>query len=62
MLLALPAIAYCPFNIKCDYHNQYSVPKTGTEYRNGKEFGVYTHPYIDETGRRRQCVLLVKCD
>ena len=61
LLMALPAIASCPGSIKCDYHNVYYVPKTGTEYRNGKQFGVYEHTYY-EGGRRRQCVLLVRCD
>jgi hypothetical protein len=59
-MLLLPAIAGCPVSIKCSYHNYYSVPKVETEYRNGKEYGIYEHEY-SEGGRKRTCKQVVEC-
>lgn len=60
-LIGIPAIAGCPITIKCEYHNQYGVVKSGTEFRNGKQFGIYKHSYM-ENGKNRECKLVVECD
>ena len=59
--IVLQLFAVCPTSIKCNYHNQYYVPKVDTEYRNGKQFGVYEHAYVDERGQQRKCRLLLEC-
>lgn len=61
LTLTATAFAACPQSIKCTYHNHYYVPKVDTEYRNGKQFGVYEHNYIDTTGKNRKCRLLLEC-
>ena len=59
--LAAPLPASCPIYIKCSYHNVMMASKTDTEYRNGKEFGVYKHDYMDERGQTRKCTQIVEC-
>lgn len=61
ILLAIPALANCPISIKCNYHNVFSVPKTDTEWRGGKQYGIYEHDYIDERGKQRKCKLILEC-
>jgi hypothetical protein len=58
--MVLPAVAGCPFTIKCSYHNVQLVTKSETEFRNGKEYGVYEHQYY-ENGKQRKCRLVLEC-
>lgn len=60
-LISIPAIAGCPITIKCEYHNVYGVSKSGTEFRNGKQFAIYKHTYFEQ-GKNRECKLIVECD
>ena len=62
LALALPLMGGCPWTIKCSYHNEWYVPQKETEFRNGKQFGIYEHSYTDEQGRRRICRLVVECN
>ena len=61
MVLGFPAIAACPMSIKCTYHNQPFVSKSETEWKNGKEYGIYEHTYIDEKGKNAKCRVRMEC-
>ena len=62
-LVALPLLAYCPTSIECDFHFGRMALLRRTEWRNGKQFGVYTHYYTDrDTGRERECRIITRCD
>ena len=60
-VLAMPVVASCPISIKCTYHNVYYVSKSETEWKNGREYGIYEHTYIDERGRNRVCRIRMEC-
>jgi hypothetical protein len=61
LMFGLPLVAACPTSIKCTYHNQYYVSKAETEWKNGKEYGIYEHQYIDERGKNRICRVRMEC-